>query len=88
MPEAADSNTDNASAYETCRFSISVYVTVGFAFADQLPRAGWAVSRERLMSLANSGRGYRREGHGRDRRCLSNGLFSGESRNDPLSWLL
>jgi hypothetical protein len=34
MPEAADSNTDNASAYETCRFSISVYLTVGFAFAD------------------------------------------------------
>jgi hypothetical protein len=34
MPEAADSNIDNASAYETCRFSISVYVTVSFAFAD------------------------------------------------------
>lgn len=34
MREVSNSDTDNASAYETCRFSISVYVTASFAFAD------------------------------------------------------
>ena len=84
MLEATDSDTDNASAYETCRFSISVYVMVGFAFADHSRGpVGWLPGKDscRWPILEGSSARYWREGHGGTGGSSTNRLFSVEPQS-------